>query len=368
MDSHAFVAAFSSTHLYLTPRSTQSLSALGLAPTAKSSDEAISLCCLEYICARAAEQAARLVREMRADLVGKDGRVAARAHKSSEVDPVTAVDEASERFLQHFLLTAMPSSAILGEEEGRVVRADDLQEQGSWNVDSAGAQLARGEQPAPKATADQSVPTDKIVWVVDPIDGTVNFMYGQPDCAVSVAATLDGIPVAAAVAPVTTGDTYHARVGAPATYCSSENRSGTKLQGGCREQARILPGPAPSTLATTLVATGFGYVAEQRASQAQVLLSVLPQVRDIRRAGSAALDLCHLAAGMVDAYYEHGLGPWDYAAGALIAARAGVDVLVPRLKHDKTEKLLVVGAKSEVLPQLVEALDAARAGVTLASK
>jgi len=198
--------------------------------------------------------------------------------KSSPVDVVTAVDTASEHLIVGRLLGARPDDGVLGEE---------------------GAARAG---------------TSGVRWVVDPIDGTVNFLYGLPAYAVSIAAEVDGVVVAGAVLNVGTGELFTATAG-----------GGAFLQTPGAETVR-LNGSAPTSLAQTLVATGFGYQVEQRRAQGAVVAELLPRVRDIRRFGSAALDLCAVGAGRVDAYYELNLNPWDHAAGALVAAEAGAVV------------------------------------------
>ena len=210
------------------------------------------------------------------------GRATAGDHvavKSSSVDVVTAVDTASERLIVERLTAARPGDGVLGEEGG-----------------------AR-------------TGTSGVRWVVDPIDGTVNFLYGVPAYAVSIAAEVAGVVRAGAVLNAATGELFTATSGGGA-YLSSPHRP---------EPVR-LRGNAPASLEQTLVATGFGYRVEQRRAQGAVVARLLPQVRDIRRFGSAALDLCAAAAGRVDAYYELHLNPWDHAAGALVAAEAGLVV------------------------------------------
>lgn len=151
--------------------------------------------------------------------------------------------------------------------------------------------------------------TSGIRWVVDPLDGTVNYLYRITHWCVSVAAEDDqGVLVGVVHAPVL-GQTWTAVRGQGAW------RDGRRLR--CSEQ---------TDLAQAMCATGFGYEASQRAVQATVLTRVIPHVRDIRRFGSAAIDLCHTAEGIVDVYYERGLNPWDLAAGGLIAREAGVRV------------------------------------------
>ena len=148
-------------------------------------------------------------------------------------------------------------------------------------------------------------------WVVDPIDGTVNFMYGIPAYAVSVAAQVGGRSVAGAVVDVARGIVYGATRGGGA-WMSDGTGARTELRCNPVERTEL-----------ALVATGFGYAAGRRRAQGRIVAELLPRVRDIRRVGAAALDLCMVASGAVDAHYEHGLSPWDWAAGGLIAAEAG---------------------------------------------
>jgi myo-inositol-1(or 4)-monophosphatase len=209
------------------------------------------------------------------------GRASAAEHvdvKSSPVDVVTAVDKASERLIVGRLLAARPDDGVLGEE-------------GAAREGSSGVR-----------------------WVVDPIDGTVNFLYGLPAYAVSIAAEVDGVVVAGAVLNVGTGELFTATAGGGAVLHPP----------GAAPVP--LTGSRPVSLEQTLVATGFGYRVEQRRAQGAVVADLLPRVRDIRRFGSSALDLCAAAAGRVDAYYELDLNPWDHAAGALVAAEAGLVV------------------------------------------
>ncbi len=216
-----------------------------------------------------------------ADLVSR-GRGSAGEHvdvKSSSVDVVTAVDKASERLIVDRLLAARPDDAVLGEE-------------GASHQGGSGVR-----------------------WVVDPIDGTVNFLYGLPAYAVSIAAEVDGVAGAGVVLNVATGDLFTATSG-----------GGAWLSTPARPDPVRLRGSAPSSLEQTLVGTGFGYQQEQRRAQGAVVAALLPRVRDIRRFGSSALDLCAAAAGRIDAYYELHLNPWDHAAGALVAAEAGLMV------------------------------------------
>jgi myo-inositol-1(or 4)-monophosphatase len=215
-----------------------------------------------------------------ADLVAR-GRATAGEQvevKSSSVDMVTAVDRASEELVVSRLLGARPGDGLLGEEGG------------------------------------ERSGTTGVRWIVDPIDGTTNFVYGVPAYAVSIAAEVHGQVRAGAVLNAATGELFTATLGGGAQL-SATGRAAVALR--CS---------SPASLETSLVATGFGYRPEQRRAQGAVVALLLPEVRDIRRIGSAALDLCFLAAGRVDAYYEAHLNPWDYSAGCLIAAEAGAVV------------------------------------------
>jgi myo-inositol-1(or 4)-monophosphatase len=195
--------------------------------------------------------------------------------KSSITDMVSAADRASEQLIVSGIRAARPDDAILGEE----------------------------------GTADAG--TTGVRWVIDPLDGTTNFLYGIPAFAVSIAVEHDGDAVAAVVIDVARDEVFTAARGHGA------HLGGRRL--ACRDG---------SNLATALIATGFGYDPARRAEQGAVVATLLPLVRDIRRVGAAAIDLCWVAAGRVDAYYELGIQPWDRAAGALIASESGalVDV------------------------------------------
>jgi myo-inositol-1(or 4)-monophosphatase len=152
--------------------------------------------------------------------------------------------------------------------------------------------------------------TTGVRWVVDPLDGTTNFLFGIPQFAVSVAAETDGEPVAGVVLDPSRHEVWAALAG-----------RGSYLNG-----TRLSAGDGPVPLEQALCATGFGYRPERRLWQAAVAARVIPKVRDIRRFGSAALDLCWTGAGRCDAYFEWGLNPWDFSAGALVAAEAGLTV------------------------------------------
>ncbi|MFJ3383910.1 MULTISPECIES: inositol monophosphatase family protein [unclassified Curtobacterium] len=199
--------------------------------------------------------------------------------KSSIVDVVTAADQEVEALVRTRLAEARPEDGFFGEETGA------------------------------------STGTSGITWVVDPIDGTVNYLYGSPQYAVSIGVVRGEPdpavwePVAGVVVAPATGDVYRAVAGGPAL-----------LNGAPVTVAQ------PASLAETLVATGFGYTADRRREQVAVLSGLLGEVRDIRRGGSAALDCCAVGAGVVDAYYERGINPWDMAAGSIVAAAAGAVV------------------------------------------
>jgi myo-inositol-1(or 4)-monophosphatase len=206
-------------------------------------------------------------------LKGREGEVTAAATKSSPTDVVTAMDAAAEDLVARRLSERRPDDGLLAEE-------------GSDRQGTSG-----------------------IRWVVDPLDGTVNYLYRITHWCVSVAAEdAEGVLVGVVHAPVL-GMTWTAIRGRGAY------RDGRQLQ--CSEQTE---------LAQAMCATGFGYEIGRRATQAAVLTRVITKVRDIRRFGSAAIDLCHAAEGIVDVYYERGLNPWDLAAGGLVAREAGVRV------------------------------------------
>ncbi|MBF4553493.1 inositol monophosphatase family protein [Corynebacterium suicordis] len=293
---------------------------------------------LRKIAVRVALEAAELVSRARREASGDDGHVGVQDLKSSAVDPVTEVDNASEKLIREQLLAATPGSRVLGEEDG----------------------LGQAQ------TQDDS----GLLWVVDPIDGTVNFIYGLPAYSVSIAATSAGVPIASAVADVAGQVVYSAASGRPAVEQSfadaTSGREGRVLRVSGDGDSVDAAGESAASLEQTLVATGFSYLAERRRAQAELLVKLLPQVRDIRRIGSAALDLCHVAAGRVDAYYEHGLGPWDHAAGVLIAARAGAVVKMPKLDVYSDAGLQVSAVKPGVAQAFEQALERGAAGGVLA--
>ncbi|HEX2851326.1 MAG TPA: inositol monophosphatase family protein [Acidimicrobiales bacterium] len=193
--------------------------------------------------------------------------------KSSGTDMVTEVDRASEALIGAMLAERRPDDALVGEE-------------GTARPGTTGVR-----------------------WIVDPLDGTTNYLYGFPVFAVSVAAELDGSVVAGAVRDAVHDETFTAALDR-GSWC---NRRALRIAG-------------PDALADALVGTGFAYDAGERRRQAARLPAVLPAVRDIRRGGAAALDLCWVGLGRLDAYFERGLQPWDSAAGGLVAAEAGARV------------------------------------------
>ncbi len=261
-----------------------------------------------------ATEAAAFVRRRRAEVFGSGSTVTgggAVRSKSTPTDPVTVVDTETERLLRERLAELRPGDPILGEE-------------GGGPADPAGT------------------PADAITWVLDPIDGTVNFVYGIPAYAVSVGVQVAGVSVAGAVADVVGGQVYSAATGLGAHVSDGQG-------------VRPLRCAAVDDLSMALLGTGFGYSRQRRATQAALLARLLPLVRDVRRIGSAALDLCMVAAGRLDAFYEHGLQPWDCAAGALIAAEAGARVSLPA--NDIEGAGLVLAAAPGIADELLAALD-----------
>ncbi len=187
-------------------------------------------------------------------------------------------------------------------------------------------EILLGERPADGLLAEEGSSNEGESgrrWVVDPLDGTTNYLYGFPAWAVSVALEDDAGTAVGVVHDPLRGELFSARRG-----------GGAFLDG---EPAEIGDG---DSLETALVATGFGYDAERRSAQANLLVDILPRVRDIRRAGAASLDLCWLAVGRVDGYYERGLQHWDWAAGALIVSEAGG---VLRTLEDEPRGLVAAG-------------------------
>jgi myo-inositol-1(or 4)-monophosphatase len=258
---------------------------------------------------RAARAAGALIRDTR------PGRVEVASTKSSPTDVVTEMDRASEALLREALSAARPRDGLHGEEGG----------------------LRPG--------------TSGVTWVVDPIDGTVNYLYGIPSYAVSVAAVVGDSTTAGGWRPV-----------AGVVHNPVDGRTWSAAAGrGAFLDARPLDTALrPPLLAEALVATGFGYRAERRAGQARVLSGLLPRVRDIRRLGCASIDLCMLAGGSFDAYYERGLQAWDVAAAFLVAGEAGV--AVRGIDGHPAGEHMVVAARPPLVDVLAAELEAARAG------
>ncbi len=193
--------------------------------------------------------------------------------KTTPTDVVTAADVEVETFIRGELLAATPGATVRGEERAPIVG------------------------------------TTSVGWIIDPIDGTVNFLYDLPVMSVSIAATIDDEVVAGVVADVVRGEVF----------------SGSAGNGVRRDDVEVAPSPV-TDLADALVGTGFSYASEVRRREGAVVARVLPAARDIRCFGSAALHLCWVACGRLEAFYQIGLKEWDVAAGAFLASEAGARV------------------------------------------
>ena len=297
-------------------------------------------------------------------LASREGRVLVAATKSSPTDVVTEMDRRAEDLIRERILAARPGDAILGEEGGQI-----------GDTASGGG----------------------VRWVIDPLDGTVNYLYGLHDWAVSIAAEAEWVQggveggevgrriVAGAVFVPMRGELFTAVRGGGAWLVASrwkgEDIGPAVSRGGDPPyppgQARWKGediGPAGTTrvrlrcrpgvpLEAALVGTGFGYLAARRKVQGEVVAALLPRVRDIRRGGSASVDLCSLAAGRLDGYYERGLNYWDYAAGALIAVEAGAVVGDSRGGPPSTSMTVAAGPRLfGPLTLALSGLDAERDG------
>jgi myo-inositol-1(or 4)-monophosphatase len=223
------------------------------------------------------------------------GRPRAVGHKSSPTDVVTQTDLRAEDLVRQRLREATPDAGLLGEEGGT------------------------------------SAPGARVQWVIDPLDGTINFLYGVPLFAVSIAASIDGEIVAGAVIDVLRDELFTAHLG-----------------GGARCDGDPIQVSACTSLPEALVATGFSYQAEQRDTQGEVAHRVLPRARDLRCFGSAALELCWVGCARIDAYFQRDTEIWDRAAGALIAAEAGARTELPCPENDD----LVIAAAPGVFDDL----------------
>lgn len=234
------------------------------------------------------------------------------AQKSSATDVVTAADREVERLIRDRIHDARPHDAVLGEEGGGQAGSSGLS------------------------------------WLVDPIDGTTNYYYGIPHYAVSIA-VVEGDPdpltwtaLAGAVRNPATGELYSAAAGEGATLDGSPIR---------------VADPVPLTQA--LVGTGFSYLPDTRVEQGELIARMLPRIRDLRRLGTASLDLCFVAAGRMNAFFERGLNPWDHAAGVLIAREAGAVAFGIDRRPPDVE--LVVAGHPEVADALARLLTKAPA-------
>ncbi len=242
-----------------------------------------------------ASEAAALITERRR------GRITVAQTKSTDTDVVTEVDHESEDLIRKRVLAVRPDDAFLGEE----------------GEDVHGSSGVR--------------------WVVDPIDGTVNYLYDHPTYAVSIAVEQDGETVAGVVVNAPLGETFTATRG-----------------GGAFLNGRPITVSGCTDLSKALVGTGFGYDPARRVVQADVLLHLIGRIRDVRRIGVGAIDLCYVACGRLDATYERGLNPWDYAAGALIVAEAGGRI--GGLHGAPVSPELTIAATPEVFDALHDAL------------
>ncbi len=241
--------------------------------------------------------------------------------KSSPTDVVTEMDRRSEALITDRIRAVRPGDTVLGEEGGQTLGGPDT-------ASSPGASGVRA----------------RVRWVVDPLDGTVNYLYGLPDWAVSIAAEVDGIVLAGVVAVPRRGETFTAVAGQGAWL----RRDGDPANAISLHCTTGVP------LGRALVGTGFAYDPEVRGVQGEVVAALLPHVRDIRRGGAAAVDLCSVAAGRLDAYFERGLHYWDYAAGGLIAREAGA--VVGGLSGRAEITSMAVAAGPDLYPQLDEFL------------
>lgn len=248
---------------------------------------------LELVACDVAIMARSLVRE-------SVGEAAAMRTKSTPTDVVTATDMESERLIRDELLHRCPGSTLVGEE------------------------------------FDDTTGSNNVGWIIDPIDGTVNFLYDLPVVSVSIAATLHGRVVAGAVIDILRGELFSAAQG-----------EGARRDGEPIEVAPI------DDFRSALVGTGFAYDARIRREQALVLNDLLPACRDIRCMGSSALNLCWVGCGRLNAYFERDINPYDYSAGALIAAEAGARVALPDGDSD-----LAVAAPPALFDRLAELIGA----------
>jgi len=230
--------------------------------------------------------------------------------KSSATDVVTHMDEQSERYIVEHLRSAHSSDGILGEEGTQVTS------------------------------------TSGRTWIIDPLDGTVNYLYQIPFWAVSIGLKDD-----------LTGDAILGVVYAPALsalYVASAGSGAWKVVDNSWEQLTV---SKCEDLDVALMGTGFGYAATRRTKQSQMLTHVLPSVRDIRRLGSCAIDLCLVASGELDGFYEEGVNPWDHAAGALMVREAGGQV--SGLFGNTESDAMLLATTPKIFPALLRILELA---------
>ncbi len=247
--------------------------------------------------------------ELASDLALYAGRIHAEGRrealrletKSSPTDLVSQVDKRAERLIVDRLRAERPDDGLLAEE-------------GSAREGNSGVR-----------------------WVIDPLDGTVNYVYGYPAYAVSIAVEMDGVAKIGVVLDSSSGRLFRA-VAAHGAFLDD----------------RPIRARDPEDLVHALVATGFSYDAGQREHQGAAAAAVLGRVRDLRRGGAASIDLCHVAAGEVDAYWELDLSPWDYAAGTLIAREAGAAVEHVAAAHGRGPA--VVAAHPGLMPAFLDLL------------
>ncbi len=258
------------------------------------------------IAVAAATEAARLLASWRGD-----ERPEVVETKSSPTDIVTEMDRRSEALITSRIRAHRPGDAVLGEEGGQT---------------AGGPVASDGGRPG------------RVRWIVDPLDGTVNYLYGLHDWAVSIAAEVDGTVVAGVVEVPRHGETFTAVAGQGAWLHRGEAKVALHCSSGV-------------PLGQALVGTGFGYDEGRRRVQGEVIAALLPYVRDIRRGGSASVDLCSVAAGRLDGFYERGLNYWDFAAGGLIAREAGAMVGGLAGKTESTSMAVAAG------PGLYQKLD-----------